>query len=285
MVSKGKGEWRVIRTCSCVRDVRDGKTGMSTSVPNSLHGPCIVRTCLHRLACLHSCLLAVRGSSESSNVCAPKLGPLTPSFCGTRSAPSVSLTNSRRPSDFTFWLHIPHSNTHVGLPGLLHGDLRVLSGQAASIAGGEYLHEVHLRQHLSLADYYETSETEGLLYEDAQPQYGAVDSAATTTGPDPEHLRREREALERICAQTSKCDATNPHTLNRNANVPPANSSMSYIVMLLFQDQRPPMVMHSYSTNIFRIAVESPHQPTMMRLHGWEALQTRIRSFGKRSKA
>ncbi|KAI4748285.1 hypothetical protein E4T50_01495 [Aureobasidium sp. EXF-12298] len=52
----------------------------------------------------------------------------------------------------------------------------------------------------------EASESEGLLYEDAaQPQYGTVTPGATLPEPDPEELRREREVLERICAQTSKC--------------------------------------------------------------------------------
>ncbi|KAG9544685.1 hypothetical protein KCU77_g21293, partial [Aureobasidium melanogenum] len=50
----------------------------------------------------------------------------------------------------------------------------------------------------------EASESEGLLYEDAaQPQYGTVTPGATLPEPDPEELRREREVLERICAQTS----------------------------------------------------------------------------------
>ena len=50
------------------------------------------------------------------------------------------------------------------------------------------------------------SETEGLLYEDsAQPQYGTTAPGPSLPEPDPEELRREREVLERICAQTSKC--------------------------------------------------------------------------------
>ncbi|KAH0291809.1 hypothetical protein M436DRAFT_62942 [Aureobasidium namibiae CBS 147.97] len=50
----------------------------------------------------------------------------------------------------------------------------------------------------------EASESEGLLYQDAaQPQYGTVTPGATLPEPDPEELRREREVLERICAQTS----------------------------------------------------------------------------------
>ncbi|KAF1350039.1 hypothetical protein BDV97DRAFT_181852 [Delphinella strobiligena] len=50
----------------------------------------------------------------------------------------------------------------------------------------------------------EPSETEALLYEDAsQPQYGAIGTGTAAPGPDPEELRREREALELICAQTS----------------------------------------------------------------------------------
>ncbi|KAI5212001.1 hypothetical protein E4T42_02575 [Aureobasidium subglaciale] len=64
----------------------------------------------------------------------------------------------------------------------------------------------------------EASETEGLLYEDAtQPQYGTVTAGATLPEPDPEELRREREILERICAQTSKC-ASQQLPLKRRAN-------------------------------------------------------------------
>lgn len=61
-------------------------------------------------------------------------------------------------------------------------------------------------QRRPLADLVKASESEGLLYEDAaQPQYGTVTPGATLPEPDPEELRREREVLERICAQTSKC--------------------------------------------------------------------------------
>ncbi|CAD0027176.1 unnamed protein product [Aureobasidium pullulans] len=61
-------------------------------------------------------------------------------------------------------------------------------------------------------DRQEARESEGLLYEDAtQPQYGTVTPGATLPEPDPEELRREREVLERICAQTSN-GASSPTT-------------------------------------------------------------------------
>lgn len=57
----------------------------------------------------------------------------------------------------------------------------------------------------SLADLFKPSETEGLLYEDtAHAQYGTTGQNGALPEPDPEELRREREVLERICAQTSK---------------------------------------------------------------------------------
>ncbi|GAB7355341.1 hypothetical protein MBLNU459_g5870t2 [Dothideomycetes sp. NU459] len=49
----------------------------------------------------------------------------------------------------------------------------------------------------------EPSETEGLLYEDSPTQYGTTGQGGALPEPDPEELRREREILERICAQTS----------------------------------------------------------------------------------
>ncbi|KAH0420690.1 hypothetical protein KCU90_g9811, partial [Aureobasidium melanogenum] len=83
----------------------------------------------------------------------------------------------------------------------------------------------------------EASESEGLLYEDAaQPQYGTVTPGATLPEPDPEELRREREVLERICAQTSnelidvlhhdsKLASDYPYLLNKH--FPPSSSGAS----------------------------------------------------------
>ncbi|KAI9712736.1 MAG: hypothetical protein M1820_001358 [Bogoriella megaspora] len=49
------------------------------------------------------------------------------------------------------------------------------------------------------------SETSGLLYEDPYtPQYGATAQQPNIPQPDPEELRREREALESLCTQTSE---------------------------------------------------------------------------------
>ena len=54
---------------------------------------------------------------------------------------------------------------------------------------------------LSLAQPSETR----LLYEDPyQPHYGTSNHHPNVPQPDPEELRRERDALERLCAQTSE---------------------------------------------------------------------------------
>ncbi|KAK8195915.1 hypothetical protein M8818_007066 [Zalaria obscura] len=57
---------------------------------------------------------------------------------------------------------------------------------------------------MSGAHVKDPSETEGLLYDDTrQPQYGATGQGGNAPQPDPEELRKEREGLERICAETS----------------------------------------------------------------------------------
>ncbi|KAF2837524.1 hypothetical protein M501DRAFT_1032758 [Patellaria atrata CBS 101060] len=47
----------------------------------------------------------------------------------------------------------------------------------------------------------ETSDTQHLLSDPYQPQYGSNDRSISQ--PDQEEIRRQRDALERICAQTS----------------------------------------------------------------------------------
>ncbi|KAF2271557.1 uncharacterized protein EI97DRAFT_387649 [Westerdykella ornata] len=49
------------------------------------------------------------------------------------------------------------------------------------------------------------SDTSHLLGDSYQPQYGSINPAASHSGRqiDPEEIRRQRDALERICAQTS----------------------------------------------------------------------------------
>jgi len=72
----------------------------------------------------------------------------------------------------------------------------------------------------------EPSEAEGLLYDDAlaQSQYGTVAGgrgAPHVPEPDPEELRREREELERICAETSSdlIDVLNHSTTAPNSKI------------------------------------------------------------------
>ena len=48
------------------------------------------------------------------------------------------------------------------------------------------------------------SDASHLLGDPYQPNYGAVGGAHNVPQPDPEELRRQRETLERICAETSE---------------------------------------------------------------------------------
>ncbi|KAF2825286.1 hypothetical protein CC86DRAFT_41279 [Ophiobolus disseminans] len=48
------------------------------------------------------------------------------------------------------------------------------------------------------------SDTSHLLHDPYQPNYGTANGSHNTPQPDPEELRRQRETLERICAETSE---------------------------------------------------------------------------------
>lgn len=50
----------------------------------------------------------------------------------------------------------------------------------------------------------EQSDSSHLLGDQYQPNYGTANSAHNVPQPDPEELRRQRETLERICAETSE---------------------------------------------------------------------------------
>ncbi|KAF2092011.1 hypothetical protein K490DRAFT_32116 [Saccharata proteae CBS 121410] len=56
------------------------------------------------------------------------------------------------------------------------------------------------------ASQSEPSDTSQLLSDPYQPQYGSVHAVGQPNGSqlDPEEIRRQRDALERICAQTSE---------------------------------------------------------------------------------
>ncbi|KAF2194177.1 hypothetical protein K469DRAFT_709683 [Zopfia rhizophila CBS 207.26] len=51
----------------------------------------------------------------------------------------------------------------------------------------------------------EQSNSSHLLGDPYQPHYGSINATGSNSGPqlDPEEIRRKRDALERICAQTS----------------------------------------------------------------------------------
>jgi hypothetical protein len=48
------------------------------------------------------------------------------------------------------------------------------------------------------------SDTSHLLNDPYQPNYGTNNGSHNAPQPDPEELRRQRETLERICAETSE---------------------------------------------------------------------------------
>lgn len=48
------------------------------------------------------------------------------------------------------------------------------------------------------------SDSSHLLGDQYQPNYGTASGAHSVPQPDPEELRRQRETLERICAETSE---------------------------------------------------------------------------------
>ena len=56
------------------------------------------------------------------------------------------------------------------------------------------------------------SESSQLLGDSYQPQYGGASSGEGLVGPepDPEDIKRERDALERLCTQTSELVAHFP---------------------------------------------------------------------------
>ena len=73
------------------------------------------------------------------------------------------------------------------------------------------------------------SDSSHLLENGYQTQYGSINPSGSHTGhqPDPEEIRRQRDALERICAQTSELvslPAISP--LRVLANVSPLSSKL-----------------------------------------------------------
>ncbi|KAI9666149.1 MAG: hypothetical protein M1821_004084 [Bathelium mastoideum] len=89
------------------------------------------------------------------------------------------------------------------------------------------------------------SETSRLLYEDPyQPHYGAPNHHPNIPQPDPEELRRERDALERLCAQTS--DKLIDVAQSSNADeVSKINSEYPHLFNQRFQAPRPSSVSSS----------------------------------------
>lgn len=73
-------------------------------------------------------------------------------------------------------------------------DVGILAGAGACYSGPNRVANIPLQQ----------SDSSHLLGDQYQPNYGAAGGAHNVPQPDPEELRRQRETLERICAETSE---------------------------------------------------------------------------------
>ncbi|KAH7069788.1 hypothetical protein BKA63DRAFT_519560 [Paraphoma chrysanthemicola] len=71
------------------------------------------------------------------------------------------------------------------------------------------------------------SDASHLLHDPYQPNYGTAGGAHSVPQPDPEELRRQRETLERICAETSEqlIPVSQPTTIPPEVTEQPTNDS------------------------------------------------------------
>ncbi|KAK1916630.1 hypothetical protein P3342_012255 [Pyrenophora teres f. teres] len=71
------------------------------------------------------------------------------------------------------------------------------------------------------------SDTSHLLGDQYQPNYGTSSSAHNVPQPDPEELRRQRENLERICAETNEqlIPVSQPSALPKSPNSRPRTTN------------------------------------------------------------
>ncbi|KAH5397423.1 hypothetical protein HBI47_212980 [Parastagonospora nodorum] len=73
----------------------------------------------------------------------------------------------------------------------------------------------------------EQSDTSHLLHDPYQPNYGTNNGSHNAPQPDPEELRRQRETLERICAETSEqlIPVSQPATIPPEVSEQPTNDA------------------------------------------------------------
>ncbi|KAE8827262.1 hypothetical protein PTNB73_09016 [Pyrenophora teres f. teres] len=90
------------------------------------------------------------------------------------------------------------------------------------------------------------SDTSHLLGDQYQPNYGTSSSAHNVPQPDPEELRRQRENLERICAETNEqlISVSQPSALPEVTEQPSKNDEYAHLFNERFKsirrDGRPP---------------------------------------------
>jgi hypothetical protein len=92
--------------------------------------------------------------------------------------------------------HSPHNSTLA-----FYGHLLVVPRWAAAVRVGC---ASHVSLHTADSDTLQQSDTSHLLHDPYQPNYGTSGGPHNVPPPDPEELRRQRETLERICAETSE---------------------------------------------------------------------------------
>ncbi|KAJ4377993.1 hypothetical protein N0V83_000823 [Neocucurbitaria cava] len=86
----------------------------------------------------------------------------------------------------------------------------------------------------------EQSDSSHLLGDQYQPNYGTASGAHNVPQPDPEALRRQRETLERICAETSEqlIPVSQPSLLPEVTEQPPKNDEYAHLFNERFKSIR-----------------------------------------------
>ncbi|KAF1850188.1 uncharacterized protein K460DRAFT_270534 [Cucurbitaria berberidis CBS 394.84] len=84
------------------------------------------------------------------------------------------------------------------------------------------------------------SDREHLLGDQYQPNYGAANGTHNVPQPDPEELRRQRETLERICAETSEqlIPVSQSNLLPEVTEQPPKNDEYAHLFNERFRSLR-----------------------------------------------
>ncbi|EOA88132.1 hypothetical protein ACJQWK_01530 [Exserohilum turcicum] len=84
------------------------------------------------------------------------------------------------------------------------------------------------------------SDSSHLLGDQYQPNYGTASSTHHLPQPDPEELRRQRENLERICAETNEqlIPVSQPNALPEVAEQPSKNDEYAHLFNERFKSVR-----------------------------------------------